>query len=158
MSVTCDWFITDVDLVSPLCSQVTYEGLLDDIFGIQCGVVEFGPEVTGSDKPVKVPLNSQDEVCVISIWVLLFTTVSWYICMCIMVYSFTSYFHLVELWVFRCIHCLSYTLTVLCIVSYISSMWFLLFCSCLRRLEISTSLLFSSCSALRLRSYRRSHL
>lgn len=27
----------DVDLVTPLCSQVVYEGLLDDIFRIKCG-------------------------------------------------------------------------------------------------------------------------
>lgn len=52
----------DVDMVTPLCSQVTYEGLLDDIFGINCGVVEFDKEVTQSDKSVKIPLNSSDEV------------------------------------------------------------------------------------------------
>ncbi|KAF6033143.1 VPS33B [Bugula neritina] len=50
----------DVDLVSPLCSQVTYEGLLDDIFGIQCGVVQFDKSVTGADNVMKVPLNSDD--------------------------------------------------------------------------------------------------
>lgn len=27
----------DVDFVSPLCSQVVYEGLVDDIFRIKCG-------------------------------------------------------------------------------------------------------------------------
>lgn len=27
----------DVDLVTPLCSQVVYEGLVDDIFRIKCG-------------------------------------------------------------------------------------------------------------------------
>lgn len=52
----------DVDLISPLCSQVTYEGLLDDTFGIQCGVVEFDKEVTGTDKTMKMPLNSSDAV------------------------------------------------------------------------------------------------
>ena len=30
-------YCTEVDYVSPLCSQVTYEGLLDDSFGICCG-------------------------------------------------------------------------------------------------------------------------
>ncbi|XP_076003047.1 vacuolar protein sorting-associated protein 33B [Genypterus blacodes] len=52
----------DVDLVTPLCSQVVYEGLVDDIFRIKCGCVEFGPDVTSSDKSVKVMLNSQDKV------------------------------------------------------------------------------------------------
>ena len=42
--------------------QVTYEGLLDDIFEIKCGVVEFGPEVTGTEKSVKTILNSDDAV------------------------------------------------------------------------------------------------
>uniref|UniRef100_A0A4W6BZY8 VPS33B late endosome and lysosome associated n=1 Tax=Lates calcarifer TaxID=8187 RepID=A0A4W6BZY8_LATCA len=40
----------DVDFVTPLCSQVVYEGLVDDIFRIKCGCVEFGPDVTSSDK------------------------------------------------------------------------------------------------------------
>ncbi|XP_067945152.1 vacuolar protein sorting-associated protein 33B-like isoform X2 [Watersipora subatra] len=52
----------DVDLVTPLCSQVTYEGLLDDIFGIQCGVIEFGKEVTQSEKSVKSVLSSNDSL------------------------------------------------------------------------------------------------
>lgn len=35
-------FISDVDLVTPLCSQVTYEGVLDETFGITSGKhVEF---------------------------------------------------------------------------------------------------------------------
>lgn len=59
--------IVDVDMVTPLCSQVTYEGLLDDIFGIHCGVVEFDKEVTGTDKSMKVSLNSTDEVAFISV-------------------------------------------------------------------------------------------
>ncbi|XP_063781911.1 vacuolar protein sorting-associated protein 33B isoform X2 [Pseudophryne corroboree] len=52
----------DVDYVTPLCSQVVYEGLVDDIFRIKCGSVEFGPEVTSSDKNIKILLNSQDKV------------------------------------------------------------------------------------------------
>lgn len=31
---------TDVDFVTPLCSQVVYEGLVDDIFRIKCGEYE----------------------------------------------------------------------------------------------------------------------
>lgn len=30
-------FFVDVDYVTPLCSQLTYEGLLDETFGIKCG-------------------------------------------------------------------------------------------------------------------------
>ncbi|KAM9318269.1 vacuolar protein sorting-associated protein 33B isoform 1-T4 [Pholidichthys leucotaenia] len=52
----------DVDYVTPLCSQVVYEGLVDDVFRIKCGCVEFGPDVTSSDKSLKVMLNSQDKV------------------------------------------------------------------------------------------------
>lgn len=52
----------DVDFVSPLCSQVVYEGLVDDIFRIKCGCVEFGPDITSSEKSLKVMLNSQDKV------------------------------------------------------------------------------------------------
>lgn len=52
----------EVDFVTPLCSQVTYEGLLDDIFGIKCGVIEFGEEVTGTEKPVKTVLSASDEI------------------------------------------------------------------------------------------------
>ncbi|KAM4744071.1 vacuolar protein sorting-associated protein 33B isoform 2-T2 [Anableps anableps] len=45
-----------------LIDRVVYEGLLDDIFRIRCGCVEFGPDVTSSDKSLKVMLNSQDKV------------------------------------------------------------------------------------------------
>ncbi|XP_066557647.1 vacuolar protein sorting-associated protein 33B isoform X2 [Amia ocellicauda] len=52
----------DVDFVTSLCSQVVYEGLVDDIFRIKCGSVQFGPDVTSSEKSLKVMLNSQDKV------------------------------------------------------------------------------------------------
>ncbi|XP_062927093.1 vacuolar protein sorting-associated protein 33B isoform X1 [Mobula hypostoma] len=52
----------DVDYVSPMCSQVVYEGLVDDVFRIKCGSVDFGSDVTSSDKSVKLLLNSQDKV------------------------------------------------------------------------------------------------
>ncbi|XP_078285992.1 vacuolar protein sorting-associated protein 33B isoform X2 [Rhinoraja longicauda] len=51
----------DVDYVTPMCSQVVYEGLVDDVFRIKCGSVDFGSEVTSSEKSVKVLLNSQDK-------------------------------------------------------------------------------------------------
>ncbi|XP_033112639.1 vacuolar protein sorting-associated protein 33B-like isoform X2 [Anneissia japonica] len=52
----------EIDLVTPLCTQTTYEGLVDETFGINCGYCEFGPEVTGTDKSVKLLLNCEDEV------------------------------------------------------------------------------------------------
>ncbi|NWU88564.1 VP33B protein, partial [Upupa epops] len=51
----------DTDYVTALCSQVVYEGLVDDTFRIKCGSVDFGPDVTSSDKSVKVLLNAQDK-------------------------------------------------------------------------------------------------
>ncbi|NXJ15065.1 VP33B protein, partial [Odontophorus gujanensis] len=52
----------DMDYVTALCSQVVYEGLVDDTFRIKCGNVDFGPEVTSSDKSIKVLLNAQDKI------------------------------------------------------------------------------------------------
>ncbi|XP_022334055.2 vacuolar protein sorting-associated protein 33B-like isoform X1 [Crassostrea virginica] len=52
----------DVDYVTPLCSQLTYEGLLDETFGIKCGTIEFGPEVTGKQQSAKLLLNSDDAI------------------------------------------------------------------------------------------------
>ncbi|XP_075774147.1 vacuolar protein sorting-associated protein 33B isoform X1 [Pelodiscus sinensis] len=52
----------DVDYVTALCSQVVYEGLVDDTFRIKCGGVDFGPDVTASDRSFKVLLNAQDKV------------------------------------------------------------------------------------------------
>uniref|UniRef100_A0A8C3GH13 VP33B protein n=1 Tax=Cairina moschata TaxID=8855 RepID=A0A8C3GH13_CAIMO len=54
--------VADTDYVTALCSQMVYEGLVDDTFRIKCGSVDFGPEVTSSDKSVKVLLNAQDKV------------------------------------------------------------------------------------------------
>ncbi|XP_010010994.1 PREDICTED: vacuolar protein sorting-associated protein 33B, partial [Nestor notabilis] len=52
----------DTDYVTALCSQVVYEGLVDDTFRIKCGSVDFGPDVTSSEKSIKVLLNAQDKV------------------------------------------------------------------------------------------------
>ncbi|POI33808.1 hypothetical protein CIB84_002444 [Bambusicola thoracicus] len=49
----------DVDYVTALCSQVVYEGLVDDTFRIKCGKWW---EVTSSDKSIKVLLNAQDKI------------------------------------------------------------------------------------------------
>ena len=48
------------DYITPLCSQLTYEGILDDTFGVKSGFVEIGEEVMG--KNVKVLLNARDPV------------------------------------------------------------------------------------------------
>ncbi|KFM57951.1 Vacuolar protein sorting-associated protein 33B, partial [Stegodyphus mimosarum] len=52
----------DIDYISVLLSQLTYEGLLDETFGINNGRVIFPQEVSGKDEPVKVVLNSSDLV------------------------------------------------------------------------------------------------
>ena len=46
------------DLVSPLCTPLTYEGLVDEIIGIENAFVMFDAEGTGKKQPV--PLNSND--------------------------------------------------------------------------------------------------
>lgn len=54
-----------VDLVTPMCSQLTYEGLLDEFLQINNGTVEIDASVMGaqqSGKKVKVPLNSSDKL------------------------------------------------------------------------------------------------
>ncbi|KAK3607859.1 hypothetical protein CHS0354_038288 [Potamilus streckersoni] len=57
-------FDRDIDYVTPLCTQVTYEGLLDDIFGITCvlihGFVEFDINISGKEQGAKVLLSSKD--------------------------------------------------------------------------------------------------
>lgn len=55
----------EVDLVTPMCFQLTYEGLLDEILQINNGSVEVDSTVMGSQqdgKKVKVPLNSSDKL------------------------------------------------------------------------------------------------
>ena len=49
-----------IDLVSPILTQLSYEGLLDDNFGIHCGSVTLSGKVTGKSKPTKLMLNSND--------------------------------------------------------------------------------------------------
>ncbi|XP_047498361.1 vacuolar protein sorting-associated protein 33B-like [Penaeus chinensis] len=55
-------FDRDADLVTPLLSQLTYEGALDEHFGIRAGVVELPKEVAGPDAPTKLPLNARDTI------------------------------------------------------------------------------------------------
>jgi len=59
-----------VDLVTPMCTQLTYEGLIDEIFSINNGFVELDQELVNDPnekKPVKqgkvkFPLNSNDKL------------------------------------------------------------------------------------------------
>jgi len=56
-------FERDVDWASCFLSPLTYEGLLDETFGISCGTVEFGPEVTKSKTgSTKLQLSSRDKM------------------------------------------------------------------------------------------------
>ncbi|GAB2223491.1 hypothetical protein Droror1_Dr00017632 [Drosera rotundifolia] len=55
----------DVDMVTPMLSQLTYEGLLDEILHVNNGAVELNASIMGvqqEGKKVKVPLNSSDKV------------------------------------------------------------------------------------------------
>ncbi|KAG6763515.1 hypothetical protein POTOM_030935 [Populus tomentosa] len=51
----------EVDMVTPMCSQLTYEGLLDEFLHINNGAVELDSSIMGvqqEGKKMKVPLNS----------------------------------------------------------------------------------------------------
>jgi hypothetical protein len=55
----------DVDLVTPMMTQMTYEGLIDEIFGISNTFVDLEPSVVGVEnapagRKIKQPLNSND--------------------------------------------------------------------------------------------------
>jgi len=55
-------FERDLDWASCLLSPLTYEGLLDETFGISCGTVEFGSEVTKTESTTKLQLSSMDKM------------------------------------------------------------------------------------------------
>ncbi|XP_078167646.1 sec1/munc18-like (SM) proteins superfamily [Carex rostrata] len=55
----------EVDLVTPMCLQLTYEGLLDELLQINNGAVEVDASIMGAPqdaKKMKVPLNSSDKL------------------------------------------------------------------------------------------------
>ncbi|KAE8669870.1 Vacuolar protein-sorting-associated protein 33-like protein [Hibiscus syriacus] len=55
----------EVDMVTPMCSQLTYEGLLDEFLRINNGSVELDSTIMGvqqEGKKMKVPLNSSDKL------------------------------------------------------------------------------------------------
>lgn len=55
-------FDRQTDLVTPLCSQLTYEGVLDDVVRIQSGYIHISKKITGKDQDTKVVVNSKDPV------------------------------------------------------------------------------------------------
>eukprot|EP01112_Ceratiomyxa_fruticulosa_P014948 TRINITY_DN4340_c0_g6_i1.p1 TRINITY_DN4340_c0_g6~~TRINITY_DN4340_c0_g6_i1.p1 ORF type:complete len:617 (-),score=127.38 TRINITY_DN4340_c0_g6_i1:93-1943(-) len=62
----------DTDMITPVCTQLTYEGLIDEVFGIQNTYVDLDAEIAGpigpnKEKPppgkkIKVALNSNDKL------------------------------------------------------------------------------------------------
>ncbi|KAK9913190.1 hypothetical protein M0R45_037014 [Rubus argutus] len=55
----------EVDMVTPMCTQLTYEGLLDEFLHINNGSVEVDASIMGGQqegKKMKVPLNSSDKL------------------------------------------------------------------------------------------------
>lgn len=52
------------DCVTPVLTQLTYEGLIDEVFGIKNTFVNLDPEIVGAEgeKKVKWPLNSNDKL------------------------------------------------------------------------------------------------
>ncbi|KAI8845521.1 Sec1-like protein [Chytridium lagenaria] len=62
-----------VDFVTPLCTQLTYEGLVDELFGVRTTFVEVDPSYLSSNvapgaggmaasRPKRVPLNGADKL------------------------------------------------------------------------------------------------
>eukprot|EP00898_Chlorokybus_atmophyticus_P003266 jgi/Chlat1/3940/Chrsp26S04033 len=60
----------EVDMLTPMCTQLTYEGLIDEILRINNGTVEMEQKVqdpagaasSSTTKKVKIPLNSSDKL------------------------------------------------------------------------------------------------
>ena len=50
------------DLVTPLCRQLTYEGILDDVLQIKSGYALISKDITGKKQDSKVLMNSKDPV------------------------------------------------------------------------------------------------
>eukprot|EP00026_Physarum_polycephalum_P005659 Phypoly_transcript_05694.p1 GENE.Phypoly_transcript_05694~~Phypoly_transcript_05694.p1 ORF type:complete len:610 (+),score=111.39 Phypoly_transcript_05694:24-1832(+) len=57
----------DVDMVTPCCTQLTYEGLVDEVFQINNSLVELEPDIAGvtnapQGKKIKIALNCNDKL------------------------------------------------------------------------------------------------
>ncbi|KAI3946586.1 hypothetical protein MKX01_014444 [Papaver californicum] len=59
-------FDREVDMVTPMCFQLTYEGLMDEILRVSNGFVELDASIMSNQqqegKKTKVPLNSSDKL------------------------------------------------------------------------------------------------
>lgn len=54
-----------VDMITPMCTQLTYEGLIDEFFGITNGIVSLPGSIVDKEPPQKdhpFPLNSNDSL------------------------------------------------------------------------------------------------
>ncbi|ESO89653.1 hypothetical protein LOTGIDRAFT_234244 [Lottia gigantea] len=51
----------DIDYVTPLCTPVTYEALLDEIFGIDCGIIDLSDPINNTQGG-KLLLTSENEI------------------------------------------------------------------------------------------------
>ncbi|KAL3520754.1 hypothetical protein ACH5RR_018903, partial [Cinchona calisaya] len=52
-------------MITPLCSQLAYKGLLDEFLGVNNGAMEVDSSIMGiqqEGKKIKVPLNSTDKL------------------------------------------------------------------------------------------------
>lgn len=47
-----------VDFPTPLMTQLTYEGLVDEMYGVLHNQIDVDPDVLGADQPIQVPLGS----------------------------------------------------------------------------------------------------
>ncbi|XP_057798899.1 vacuolar protein-sorting-associated protein 33 homolog [Salvia miltiorrhiza] len=55
----------EVDMITPMLTQLTYEGLIDEFLGVKNGAVELDASIMGAQqegKKTKVPLNSSDKL------------------------------------------------------------------------------------------------
>lgn len=55
-------FDRNLDLVTPMLTQITYEGMLDETFGISCGMIEFPEEVAKTKSATKMLLTNDDPI------------------------------------------------------------------------------------------------
>jgi len=53
----------EVDLITPLCTQLTYEGLIDELFSINNSYLDLDPTILGQKGPkkIKIVLNGNDK-------------------------------------------------------------------------------------------------
>lgn len=54
----------EVDMITPLCTPLTYEALIDEVFGISNNIIRVNPKVleNDSDRQIQISLTSADNV------------------------------------------------------------------------------------------------